>query len=102
MFKPKPLISKLTGILSGIKSHGSENLTIIERVDDEPTGSQNKIIKNYLYVNSWKEEIDEFADCIVNIKPIENGTCGDALKVMKMIFEIYKADKIWWKYFNQN
>ena len=55
-----------------------------------------------MFDNSWKEEIDEFADYIVNNKPIDNGTSGDALKVMEMIFEIYKADKTWWKYFNQN
>jgi predicted dehydrogenase len=93
---------ELTGILSGTKSYGSENLTIIKKVDDEPTGSQNKTIKNYLHDNSWKEEIDEFADCIVNNKPISDGTSEDALKVMEMIFKIYKADKKWWKYFNQN
>ena len=93
---------ELTGILSGTKSYGSEKLTIIEKLDDEPTGSQNKITKNYLHDNSWKEEIDEFADCIINNKPINEGTSEDALKVMEMIFKIYKADKTWWKYFNQN
>jgi len=93
---------ELTGILSGTKSYGSENLTIIERVDDEPTGSQNKTTKNYLYDNSWKDEIDEFADCIVKNKPITNGNSKDALKVMQMIFKIYKADKKWWEFFNQN
>jgi len=98
----KNALLELTGILSGTKSYGSENLTIIERVSDEPTGSQNKTTKNYLYDNSWKEEVDEFADCIINNKPIDNGTSEDALKVMEMIFKIYKADKNWWKFFNQN
>jgi len=91
---------ELTGILSGTKSYGSENLTIIKRVSDEPTGSQNKTKKNYLYDNSWKEEIDDFADCIINNKPINDGTSEDALRVMEMIFDIYKADKNWWRYFN--
>ena len=98
----KDALLELTGILSGTKSYGSENLTIIERVDDELTGSQNKKTKNYLHDNSWKEEIDEFSDCIVNNEPIKNGTSEDALKVMEMVFKIYKADKKWWKYFNQN
>lgn len=93
---------ELTGILSGTKSYGSENLTIIEKLDDEPTGSQNKTTKNYLYDNSWKEEIDEFADCIVYNKTINNGTSEDALRVMEMIFNIYKADKNWWKFLNQD
>tara|TARA_Y100000590_G_scaffold470574_1_gene666486 strand:+ start:2717 stop:3742 length:1026 start_codon:yes stop_codon:yes gene_type:complete len=89
---------ELTGILSGTKSYGSENLTIIEKLDDEPTGSQNKITKNYLHDNSWKDEIDEFADCIINDKPIIDGNGDDALKVMEMIYQIYKADKKWWNF----
>ena len=98
----KNALLELTGILSGTKSYGSENLTIIEKVNDEPTGSQNKTTKNYLDDNSWKEEIDEFADCIVNNRPISDGTSEDALKVIEMIFKIYKADKTWWKFLNQN
>jgi len=97
----KNALLELTGILSGTKSYGSENLTIIERLSDEPTGSQNKITKNYLYDNSWKEEIDEFADSIVHNRPIIDGTSEDALRVMEMILKIYKADKIWWKFYNQ-
>jgi len=92
---------ELSGILSGSKSYGSENLTIIEKVKDETSGSQNKTIKNYLYDNSWKEEIDEFADCIINDKSITYGNSLDALKVMEMIINIYRADKIWWEFFNQ-
>ena len=98
----KNALLELTGILSGTKSYGSENLTIIERIGDQPTGSQNKTVKNYLYDNSWKDEIDEFADCIVNNKPIDNGTSEDALKVMEMVFKIYKADKNWWEFCNQD
>jgi len=93
---------ELTGILSGTKSYGSENLTIIEKLDNEPTGSQNKTTKNFLYDNSWKEEIDEFTDCIINNTPINDGTSEDALKVMEMIFKIYKADKTWWNKFNND
>ena len=73
----------------------------IEKVKDETSGSQNKTIKNYLYDNSWKEEIDEFADCIINDKSITYGNSLDALKVMEMIINIYRADKIWWEFFNQ-
>ena len=98
----KNALLELTGILLGTKSYGSENLTIIERVSDEPTGSQNKTTKNYLYDNSWKEEIDEFTDCIINNTPINDGTSEDALKVMEMIFKIYKADKTWWNKFNND
>jgi predicted dehydrogenase len=97
----KNALLELTGILSGTKSYGSENLTIIEKVNDDPTGSQNKKIMNYLYDNSWKDEIDDFSNSIINNKPVFDGTSEDALKVMQMIFEIYKADKSWWEHYKQ-
>ena len=97
----KNALLELTGILSGTKSYGSENLTIIEKVNDDPTGSQNKKIMNYLYDNSWKDEIDDFSNSIINNKPVLDGTSEDALKVMQMIFEIYKADKSWWEHYKQ-
>ena len=98
----KEALLELTGILSGTKSYGSENLTIVEREHGEPTGSQSKINKNYLQDNSWKEEVDEFAECIINNNPVINGTSKDALAVMEMIFKIYQADEAWWKFINKN
>ena len=56
----------------------------------------------FLNDNSWKQEVDEFADCVLNNKEVENGTSNDALKIMEMIFDIYKADSNWWKKFNNN
>ena len=93
---------ELSGILSSSKSYGSETLKIIKRLEGESGGSQEEQVFTFLADNSWKDEIDEFADCILNNKPVENGTDFDALKVMEMIFEIYKADKKWWKYFGKN
>ena len=46
------------------------------------------------------KEIDDFSDSIINNRPVIDGTSEDALKVMQMIFEIYKADKSWWKTIN--
>jgi len=93
---------ELSGILSGSKSYGSETLKIIERVEDESAGSQEAKTFTFLNDNSWKDEIDEFADCVVNDKPVENGTSNDALKVMEMIFDIYKADGSWWNKIEKN
>jgi len=92
---------ELAGILSGSKSYGSETLKIVERKHGKSTGNQEEIVYTFLEDNSWKEEIDEFADCIVNDRLVENGTSDDALKVMEMIFNIYKVDKIWWEKFNK-
>ena len=52
-------------------------------------------IHKYKIDNSWKNEIDEFSDNIINNKPIMNGNSKDALAVMKLIYMIYKSDKKW-------
>ena len=91
---------ELSGILSGSKSYGMETLKIIEREDGNSFGNQDEKKYTYLHDNSWEQEIFEFADCIINDKNIEHGTAIDALKIMELIFKIYKADKKWWKYFN--
>ena len=93
---------ELSGILSGSKSYGSERLKVIKRSKEQSNGSQSENTLTFLEDNSWKEEIDEFADCIINNKQIVNGTVEDALKVMQMVFKIYKADKSWWSSFNSD
>ncbi len=93
---------ELSGILSGSKSYGSEKLKIIAREDGKSVGSQEENSFTFLNDNSWKDEIDEFANCIINDKEIENGTSHDALKVMEMIFNVYKSDKNWWETFKNN
>ena len=92
---------ELSGILSGSKSYGSEKLKIIAREDGESVGSQAENSFTFLNDSSWKDEIDEFADCVINDTEVKNGTSHDAIKVMEMIFNIYKADKVWWKNFNK-
>ncbi len=89
----------LGGILSGSKSYGQETLKIIYRGDDD-AGNPREQLTTYIKDNSWKEEIDEFADCIVNNGVIRHGSSLDALKTMEMVFEIYFADKNWCKEFN--
>jgi len=86
---------ELSGILSGSKSYGEEKLKIISRKKDSISGSQAERVINYLEDNSWKNEIDEFADIIVNDTPVESGNSFDALKVMEMVYKIYYADKKW-------
>ena len=84
---------ELKGILSGTKSYGKESLQIIERLPKSSNGSK---IKNRYFFNkdnSWKEEIDEFANIILKNLPIKTGNIYDALMVMKMIEKIYRADK---------
>lgn len=41
---------------------------------------------------SWELELAEFLDCVVNSRPVKNGTSKDAYETMKLVFGIYKAD----------
>jgi hypothetical protein len=49
----------------------------------------------FLEDNSWKDEIDEFAEAIICDKPIKYGTSNDALKTMQLVYTIYSADQEW-------
>jgi len=89
----KNALIELKGILSGTKSYGKESLRIIER---SPKSSSGYKIKNQYYFsqdNSWKDEIDEFANIILKKLSVKTGNIYDALKVMNMVEKIYRADK---------
>jgi predicted dehydrogenase len=86
---------ELTGILSGSKSYGEEKLTVVERDDGRVNGSFREVTTLYLDDHSWKDEIDEFAQVIVEQRPVVSGTSLDALHVMEMVYRIYSADLSW-------
>jgi predicted dehydrogenase len=85
---------ELRGILSGTKSYGQEQLTVVRR-NGSSTGSDSETVTNYLNDDSWKNEIDEFADAILNQEQIQSGTVEDALATMKLVYKIYAADSDW-------
>lgn len=84
----------LTGILSGSKSYGDEKLSIIKRVD-EANGMPQEITESFIFDNSWQREMDEFARCVVQDKPVEIGTSLHALESMQTVYDIYHADQAW-------
>jgi predicted dehydrogenase len=86
---------ELTGILSGSKSYGEESLKCVPRKDGSDVGSFTETITSYLEDNSWRDEVNEFAEVIVHDRQVENGTSTDALKVMELVYAIYKADRRW-------
>jgi len=88
-------ILELTGILSGSKSYGAEKLKIVQRKDQSLTGSQEESVYTYLEDNSWQEEVDEFAEIIINNRPVVNGASFEALKVMELVYMIYASDESW-------
>jgi predicted dehydrogenase len=84
----------LKGILTGTKSYGAETLTVAYKADDESGDPKEKIMR-YNYDPSWEDEINEFAEAIVNDSPIVSGTSYDAYKTMELVYRIYCADPIW-------
>jgi len=91
---------ELHGILSGSKSYGEERIVIGKRDEDSDNGQMESRTTKFLHDNSWKREIFEFADAILNDKKIDSGTSKDALETMKLVFSIYYNDAKWKAMFN--
>ncbi len=85
---------ELRGILSGSKSYGAERLTIGRR-DQADGGTTREEVVTYVEDPSWRDEIDEFADAIVNSGKVLHGTSCEALQTMKLVYRIYAADPDW-------
>jgi predicted dehydrogenase len=85
---------ELRGILSGTKSYGQERL-IVGRREEASTGSASETVITYLDDNSWADEVAEFARAISGEAPIVAGRSSDALAIMKLVYDIYRADPAW-------
>lgn len=90
---------QLNGILSGSKSYGQEKLTIGRR-DEADVGTLREEVVNYLEDNSWRDEVNEFADAICNGDTIKEGNSSDALATMRLVYQIYYADSEWRNKYN--
>ncbi len=85
---------ELQGILSSSKSYGEEKLSKGRRAESD-TGTVHEESIIYLEDNSWRDEIDEFAESIVNGRSLQHGGSSDALATMKLVYDIYNADSVW-------
>ncbi len=90
---------ELQGLLTSTKSYGEERLVIGKR-NESSTGTEREEIITYLNDNSWRDEIHEFADCVIQNKPVLHGDIGDALATIKLVYGIYWADPEWRKRFS--
>jgi predicted dehydrogenase len=90
----------LSGILSGSKSYGQETLKIVYRGDENDGGNPKEQLTSFIRDNSWRDEVNEFADAIIQDQKIKNGSSEDALRTMEMVYNIYLADKDWAKKFD--
>lgn len=89
----------LSGILSGSKSYGAETITVAYSSEDDG-GDPLEVTTRYNKDNSWRDEIAEFADAIVNDKPIKDGFSLEALRTMQLVYRIYCADPEWRREYN--
>lgn len=91
---------ELSGILSGSKSYGEEKIVMGKRDEESDNGQMASNTIKFLQDNSWRDEIFEFADAVINDNPIESGTSFDALQTMKLVFAIYYNDPEWRERYN--
>jgi predicted dehydrogenase len=91
----------LTGILSGSKSYGAETITVAYRnSEDDESGDPREVTTRHNIDNSWRDEINEFADLIINDTKVVSGSSLDALRTMQLVYSIYCADKEWKEKYN--
>ncbi len=62
---------------------------------ESDNGQMEEQTFKFLEDNSWRDEIYEFIDAIINNKKIESGSSSDALATMKLVYSIYYEDKDW-------
>lgn len=83
----------LDGILSGTRSYAPEQLVIGRREFEDITFAMGKPKETTTWFendDSWKLEIDEFIDAILNKTPIKNGTSKDAYETLRLVEKIYE------------
>ena len=84
----------LSGILSGSKSYGAETITVAYKADDD-SGDPKEVTVRYNQDNSWRDEIDDFAQSVLQDKAIVEGSSTEAMKTMQLVYRIYCADPQW-------
>ena len=90
----------LSGILSGSKSYGAETMTVVWADPDNDAGDPSEQTTRYNEDISWREEISNFADCIISDKVVTNGNSDDAYKSMELVYKIYCSDTAWKEKYN--
>ena len=81
----------LNGLLTSSRAYGQEILTLAKNRSLGPAVTwADEVQIEYKDDNSWRYEIKHFLDAITNDTKISIGNSEDALKLMKIIDQIYK------------
>lgn len=89
----------LSGILSSTRSYGAETMTVVYRSESDAGDPREQMIR-YNEDNSWRDEVYDFVDAIIEDKPIIFGSSLEAYKTMKLVYQIYCADENWKNKYN--
>ena len=83
----------LNGLLTSTRSYGEESITYYKKDLGMKTGRLGKPKEYTMCFDedfSWDLEMEEFYDVLVNGKQLMNGRPEEAVRVMKIIKEIYE------------
>ena len=83
----------LDGILSGTRSYAPEKLVVGRREFEDITFAMGKPKENTTWFendDSWKLEIKEFINAIMEKTGIEHGTSKDAYETLRLVEKIYE------------
>ena len=89
----------LSGILSSTKSYGAETMTVVY-AEENDEGDPREHMTRYNKDHSWKREIFDFAEVVLNDKPVTYGSSEEAFKTMELVYRIYCADLEWKSKYN--
>lgn len=84
----------INGLLSKTGSYGRETLLIGKRPsrgEAAPVGNPREEMAYYDRDPSWDLEVNHFVDCIRRDVPVAQGTSLDALRVMEIVEQVYRA-----------
>lgn len=88
----------LDGILSNSRSYAPETLVTAKREFEDITYAMGKPKETTTWFendDSWKLELDEFIDAILEGKKVQNGTSEDGLRALSLVEDIYKKSKFY-------
>lgn len=83
----------ISGLLSKTGSYGRETMIVGRapaRGEKVAVGNPREETTYYDHDPSWDIEVAHLVDCIRQNKPVEKGTSSDALRVMKIIDQVYR------------
>jgi predicted dehydrogenase len=84
---------KLEGLLSKTGSYGRETLIIGRRQFEDEAEAVGNPSEETIYFDrdmSWEIEVNRFADCILNDKPVMESNSTDAYKAMDLVHRCYR------------